>query len=64
MQGPLGHIPLLAVGGADADNAADFIKAGARGIGVGGKLVDQKLIAAADWAALEALARRFAQALR
>jgi len=31
---------------------------------VGGKLVDQKLIAAADWAALEALARRFAQALR
>ncbi len=63
LRGPLGHIPLLAVGGADASNAADFIRAGAKGIGVGGKLVRADLIAASDWAALEENARAFVQAL-
>ena len=64
MQGPLGHIPLLAVGGADVHNAGDFIKAGACGIGVGSKLVDHKLINAGDWGALEALAAQFIAALK
>lgn len=63
VRGPLGHIPLLAVGGADEKNAGDFIKAGACGIGVGGKLVRADLIANGDWAALEALAREFTKAL-
>lgn len=63
LRGPLGHIPLLAVGGTDEKNAADFLRAGACGIGVGGKLVRSDLIAAGDWAALEDLARRFASAL-
>ena len=40
--GPLNHIPFLAVGGVNADNAADFLKAGAVGIGVGGSLVNKK----------------------
>ena len=63
VRGPLGHIPLLAVGGADEKNAGEFIRAGACGIGVGGKLVRADLIAAGDWAALEALAREFTKAL-
>jgi len=40
--GPLNHIPFLAVGGVNADNAADFLKAGAVGIGVGSSLVNKK----------------------
>jgi len=64
MQGPLGHIPLLAVGGADVHNAGEFIKAGAYGIGVSSKLVDHKLIAAQDWAALEERARQFIEAMQ
>lgn len=64
LRSPLGHIPLLAVGGADEKNAADFLRAGACGIGVGGKLVRSDLIVAGDWAALEDLARRFASALQ
>ena len=64
MQGPLGHIPLLAVGGADVNNAGEFIKAGACGIGVSSKLVDHKLISACDWAALEERAAQFINALK
>jgi len=64
MQGPLGHIPLLAVGGADVNTAGEFIRAGACGIGVSSKLVDHRLIAVSDWAALEELARRFIGALQ
>lgn len=40
LQGPLGHIPLMAVGGISVANAADFLNAGAFAIGVGGNLVN------------------------
>lgn len=42
---PLPQVKLLPTGGVDATNAAEFIKAGAVAVGVGGKLVDRKLIA-------------------
>ncbi len=41
---PLKHIPMLAVGGISADNCAEFLKAGASGIGAGGNLVSAKLL--------------------
>ena len=43
---PLSHIRFLAVGGVNADNAADFFKAGAVGVGVGGCLVNKKWVEA------------------
>jgi 2-dehydro-3-deoxyphosphogluconate aldolase / (4S)-4-hydroxy-2-oxoglutarate aldolase len=39
LMGPLGHIPLLAVGGVNASNAADYIRAGCTGIGVGSSVI-------------------------
>ncbi|MGD7045901.1 bifunctional 4-hydroxy-2-oxoglutarate aldolase/2-dehydro-3-deoxy-phosphogluconate aldolase [Jeotgalibacillus proteolyticus] len=39
IKGPLPHIPLMATGGIDLDNAADYIDAGAEGLGVGSTLV-------------------------
>lgn len=45
LQGPLSHIPMVAVGGVRPENVADFIKAGAVGIGVGGSLIDKAAIA-------------------
>ena len=39
---PFNHIPFLAVGGVNADNVADFIKAGAKGVGVGSCLANKK----------------------
>jgi len=35
---PLGDIPLMAVGGVNADNAAEFLKAGAKFLGIGSGL--------------------------
>lgn len=35
IRGPLSDVPIYAVGGIDAENAADFLAAGAVGIGVG-----------------------------
>lgn len=49
VRAPLSHIPFLAVGGIGADNVADFMKAGAVGVGVGGMLTDRKLIEAGAW---------------
>ncbi|KHF40217.1 bifunctional 4-hydroxy-2-oxoglutarate aldolase/2-dehydro-3-deoxy-phosphogluconate aldolase [Halalkalibacter okhensis] len=39
IKGPLPHIPLMVTGGIDVTNAAEFIKAGAVGLGVGSTLV-------------------------
>ena len=46
---PLSHIPFLAVGGVDANNANAFIKAGAVGVGVGSSLVNKKWIDAGEY---------------
>ncbi|HAL10518.1 MAG TPA: 2-dehydro-3-deoxyphosphogluconate aldolase [Staphylococcus sp.] len=43
LQGPLPHIPLLPTGGVDLNNVADFIKAGAVGVGLGSALVNTKV---------------------
>lgn len=44
LQGPLSHIPMVAVGGVRPDNIAEFMKAGAVGFGVGGSLIDKTAI--------------------
>ncbi|WP_159994927.1 bifunctional 4-hydroxy-2-oxoglutarate aldolase/2-dehydro-3-deoxy-phosphogluconate aldolase [Roseomonas sp. 18066] len=44
-------------GGVDARNAGEYIAAGAAFVGIGGKLVDEKAIAAGDREAVQAAAR-------
>lgn len=44
LQGPLGHIPMLAVGGVDLSNAAEYMKSGAAGIGIGSSLINKTWI--------------------
>ena len=56
---PLSHIKFLAVGGVTADNAADFLKAGAVGIGVGSSLVNKKWADAGEFYKITDEARRF-----
>lgn len=41
---PISNIPILVVGGIDISNITSFLKAGAVGAGIGGKLVDKELI--------------------
>ena len=44
LKAPLSHINFLAVGGVDSDNAAEFIKAGAVGVGIGGALTKKSWV--------------------
>lgn len=59
---PLAHIPFLAVGGISPDNAADFIRAGCVGVGVGGNLTNREWIAAGAWDRVADAARRLVEA--
>lgn len=62
VRAPLSHIPMLAVGGVNDENMADFYKAGACGFGIGGNIVNKKLVESGDFAGLTALARRYVAA--
>ena len=42
--GPYDHIPLVAVGGITKDNAAGYLQAGAKAVGVGGSLFGKDAI--------------------
>ena len=47
--GPLPHLKLIPTGGVSIENAADFIRAGAVAVALGGNLVDKQTVTAADW---------------
>lgn len=57
LQGPLGRIPLIPTGGVTLDNAADFIAAGAIGVGLSRSLFPKDLLAARNWQAIAQTAR-------
>ncbi len=57
LRAPLAHIPLLAVGGVNADNLADFMRAGCIGAGIGGSLTNKEWIAAGAWDKITDVAR-------
>lgn len=59
LKAPLSHIDFLAVGGVNADNAAEFMKAGAVGVGVGGSLVNKKWVDAGEYWRITEEAKRF-----
>jgi 2-dehydro-3-deoxyphosphogluconate aldolase/(4S)-4-hydroxy-2-oxoglutarate aldolase len=49
---PLDHIKLMPTGGVSLDNLRDFMKAGAKGFGVGSQLVPRDLVEKNDWETL------------
>ena len=63
IRGPLSHIPLMAVGGINEKNAAEYMKAGCVGLGVGGNLVNKDWIRNGEWDKIIALARAFTAAV-
>ncbi|WP_028991648.1 bifunctional 4-hydroxy-2-oxoglutarate aldolase/2-dehydro-3-deoxy-phosphogluconate aldolase [Thermoanaerobacter thermocopriae] len=42
--GPLKHVPIFVTGGINKDNIKDFILAGAKGVSIGGALIDKDVI--------------------
>ena len=63
IRAPLSHARMLAVGGVNENNAADFIRAGCVGIGVGGNLVNADWINEGAFDRIEALAREYCAAV-
>ncbi|HSW43243.1 MAG TPA: bifunctional 4-hydroxy-2-oxoglutarate aldolase/2-dehydro-3-deoxy-phosphogluconate aldolase [Patescibacteria group bacterium] len=59
IRGPLPQVRLVPVGGVDLTNTAEFVRAGADVVGVGGELVSQQLLDARDFATITEIAGRF-----
>jgi 2-dehydro-3-deoxyphosphogluconate aldolase/(4S)-4-hydroxy-2-oxoglutarate aldolase len=54
----------MPTGGVDLNTAAEFLKAGAVCLGVGGQLVDPAAVAAGDFARITDTARKYAEIVR
>ena len=63
VKAPLSHIPLMAVGGVNEKNTADFLKAGCCGVGVGGNLVNMNWVKAGEWDKITDLAKEYRKAV-
>lgn len=62
IRAPLPQIPLLAVGGADAENVSAFLRAGCVGVGIGGSLTNRAWIEAGDYASITRAAQAVCRA--
>ena len=63
LKAPLKHIPVTAVGNVNVENCAEFLKAGAVGVGVGGSLVSAKLVDEGRFDEITATAKAYVEAL-
>lgn len=59
IRAPLNHIPMVATGGVNLQNIRTVLDAGAIAVGLGGNLVDKKLIAEGKFAELRQLAQAY-----
>lgn len=64
IQGPMPHIRLSPTGGVSLENVGEFIKAGACFVGVGGNLVDKKLVSEKRWNLLSERAQKFIEEVK
>ena len=64
LRGPLPQVKLMPTGGVDLTTAAEFLKAGAVCLGVGGQLVEPRAVAAGDFPRVTQLARQYAEIVR
>ena len=64
LRGPMPQVRLMPTGGVSLENAGDWIRAGAVAIGVGGALVDPKLVAAGNYGGITERAKRFIERVR
>jgi 2-dehydro-3-deoxyphosphogluconate aldolase/(4S)-4-hydroxy-2-oxoglutarate aldolase len=59
LKGPLPQVPLLPTGGVNLETAADYIRAGAAALGVGGELVQKEALKARNADLIRGFARQF-----
>jgi len=64
LSGPLPQVRLMPTGGVTLQTAADFLRAGACALGIGGALVEPKALAARDLGRIESLARQYVEIVK
>lgn len=64
VKAPLSNIKMTAVGGVNEDNAVQFLKAGAAGLGVGGNLAKKEWIEAGEYNKLTDAAKALVKAVK
>ncbi|HPO51995.1 MAG TPA: bifunctional 4-hydroxy-2-oxoglutarate aldolase/2-dehydro-3-deoxy-phosphogluconate aldolase [bacterium] len=62
--GPFSQIIFMAVGGITLSNAKDYIKSGADILGIGGALVNEKLVSDQNWNIVQKNARQFIEIVK
>jgi 2-dehydro-3-deoxyphosphogluconate aldolase/(4S)-4-hydroxy-2-oxoglutarate aldolase len=63
LRGPFPDVPLVPSGGVDADNARQFLDAGALAVSVGSGVVAPSAVADGSWEVVEQAAREFRRRL-
>ncbi|BFV59505.1 bifunctional 4-hydroxy-2-oxoglutarate aldolase/2-dehydro-3-deoxy-phosphogluconate aldolase [Kitasatospora sp. CMC57] len=63
LRGPYPGVPLVASGGVNAGNAAEFLTAGALAVCAGSEVVAPAVVAAGGWSGVELRAREFVAAI-
>ena len=63
LKGPFPQIEMIPTGGVNLETAADFLKAGACAVAVGGELVDAKLLKEGKFDELTARARQYLEVI-
>ena len=64
IKAPLSNVRLLAVNGVGADNIADYLSAGAVGVGIGSGVVNKKLIESGQFEKITELAKQYSNTVK
>lgn len=64
LHGPLPQVRLLPTGGVNLNTIADFLKAGACAVGLGGALVEPKAVQAGDMARITSLSQQYVELVK
>lgn len=64
VKAPLSKVKMLAVGGVDETNMADYLKVGISGFGIGSNIVNMKLIKEKNFAAITELCKKYVEVVK
>src|SRR6202008_1000928 len=64
LKGPLPQVPMVPTGGVNLENAADYIRAGAAALGVGGEMISKEALKARDGDVISKLSALFVDLVR